>query len=207
MHTQMKSKNDIRIQKQVERLGRPSLSMLDREIERLERNESLKRVYYGLLTSILSISAVFILITNLWLSALVVDGSSMNPQLLENDIVLAVACQDPVRYDIIAFSQSNKLYIKRVIATEGDKVILNSEGIISVNGEVLAEPYVTRSSLGNSDIEFPYVVPHNTVFVLGDNRAISTDSRDSRFGPVNKDQILGKVTLTIWPPPKIGIVF
>ena len=202
----MKNKNNNRIREQVDRLGRASIPMLDFEIERLERVESMKRLGRSLLTSLITVSAVIILITNLWVTVLQVDGSSMNPLLEMDEVVITIECDKPIRNDIIAFHQNNKLYIKRVIAVAGDRVAINSEGIVSVNGNTLNEPYVAQLSLGNSDIEFPYMVPAGTVFVLGDNRVISSDSRDSRFGTISMDQIIGEVAFTVWPPSHIAKV-
>ena len=187
-------------------MGRASIPMLDFEIERLERVESMKRLGRSLLTSLITVSAVIILITNLWVTVLQVDGSSMNPLLEMDEVVITIECDKPIRNDIIAFHQNNKLYIKRVIAVAGDRVAINSEGIVSVNGNTLNEPYVAQLSLGNSDIEFPYMVPAGTVFVLGDNRVISSDSRDSRFGTISMDQIIGEVAFTVWPPSHIAKV-
>ena len=187
------------IREQVNRLGRPSIGMLGKEIGRLERRESLRRLMVRCLMSIVIVAAVIVLITNLWVSVLQVDKSSMNPLFQKGDIVLSVECDEPVRNDIIVFNQDNKLCMKRVIAVAGDKVEIDNEGVVSVNGEVLDEPYVTKLSLGNSDITFPYAVPPGTVFVLGDNREISSDSRNSQFGPVDTERIVGKAIFTVWP--------
>ena len=202
----MKNNPELNIREQINRLGRPSIRLLDQEIERIERNELLRRAGASLLLSLLTVSAIIILITNLWVGVLVVDGSSMNPLLQGGEIVLTVEYKNPHKLDIIAFHRNNNVYIKRVIATEGDRVSINSDGVVSVNGEILNEPYVTRLSPGYSDIEFPYIVPAETVFVLGDNRAVSSDSRDSRIGPVNMDQIVGEVRFIIWPIPDIGSI-
>ena len=202
----MKSNKNIRIRKQVDKLGRPSIEMLEREIKRLERKESLKRLGRDFLMSLITVAAIIIIITNFWVSVLQIDGSSMNPLLQKDEIVLTTKCTNPIRNDIIAFNQNNKLYIKRVIATAGDKVSINRDGVVSVNGKMLDEPYVTELSLGNSDIEFPYTIPSETIFVLGDNREISFDSRDSRFGSVPVNQIVGKVMFTVWPLSRAGKV-
>ena len=202
----MKNNHELNIREQIDRLGRPSIRLLDREIERIERNESLRHAGTNLLLSLLTVSAIIVLITNLWVGVLVVDGSSMNPLLHGGEIVLTIEYKTPHRLDIIAFRKNNTFYIKRVIATGGDRVSINNDGVVSVNGEILNEPYVTRLSPGYSDIEFPYVVPSETVFVLGDNRTVSSDSRNSRIGPVNMDQIVGKVSFIVWPISDIGSI-
>ena len=202
----MKNNHELNIREQVDRLGRPGIRLLDQEIERIERNEALRQAGASLLLSLLTVSAIIILVTNLWVGVMVVDGSSMNPQLHDGEIVLTVEYKNPHRLDIIAFNQNNKFYIKRVIATEGDSVSINNDGVVSVNDELLNEPYVARLSPGYSDIEFPYIVPAESVFVLGDNRAVSSDSRNSRIGPVNIDQIVGEVIFIVWPIPNIGSI-
>ena len=202
----MKNNPELNIREQVDRLGRPGIRLLDQEIERIERNEALRQAGASLLLSLLTVSAIIILVTNLWVGVMVVDGSSMNPQLHDGEIVLTVEYKNPHRLDIIAFNQNNKFYIKRVIATEGDSVSINNDGVVSVNDELLNEPYVARLSPGYSDIEFPYIVPAESVFVLGDNRAVSSDSRNSRIGPVNIDQIVGEVIFIVWPIPNIGSI-
>ena len=202
----MKNKNDGLIREQVDRLGRPSIEMLEREIERLERKESLRQVGKGLLINLVTATAVIIIVTNLWLTILHVEGSSMNPLLHDDEIVLAFVNDDPGKSDVIVFYKNNELYIKRVIATAEDNVEIDRDGVVYINGEVFYEPYVAELSLGSSDIEFPYTVPAGTVFVLGDNRGISSDSRDSRFGPVDVDQIVGEVAFVIWPLSQLGKV-
>ena len=92
-----------------------------------------------------------------------------------------------------------KLLIKRVIAVGGDSVDIDREGNVSVNGQKLDEPYVTEKSLGECDIEFPFTVPEGRVFVMGDQRDTSIDSRNSVIGCVEKDQIVGKVLGKVWP--------
>ena len=78
-------------------------------------------------------------------------------------------------------------------------ITLDEDGVVTVNGQTLDEPYVDELALGECDIKFPYQVPENRYFVLGDHRATSIDSRSSVIGSVEKSQIVGKVFLRIWP--------
>ena len=151
-------------------------------------------------------TAAIIIVTNVWTAVLQIDGSSMNPLLQADEIVLVVRTDNPARNDIIAFYHNNKLHIKRVIALAGDLVDIDENGVVSINGETLEEPYVSELSRGNCDIEVPFMVPSGEVFVLGDNRPSSLDSRYSQFGTVNRDQIIGKVKLSLWPLSKMGSV-
>jgi len=116
-----------------------------------------------------------------------------------DDFILSVPTSNPVTGDVIAFYREGRLHVKRVIAVSGEWVSISGEGVVSVNNRPLNEPYVAEPSLGSCDIEFPYHVPAGTVFVLGDNRAASNDSRSSEFGPVRTEQIIGKVIWKAWP--------
>ena len=183
----------------VDRLGHPSIRQLNQEIARLERRESYRRVALGTLVSLVAVAAMIVIVTNLWLAVLQVDGSSMNPLLQTNEIVLVVRKDNPARNDIVAFTHNNKIYIKRVIAVGGDQVEIGEDGTVSVKGRILDEPYVTELSRGSCDIEFPCQVPPETFFVLGDNRPASLDSRDGAFGMVGREQIIGRLVCRIWP--------
>ena len=195
---------DSIIREQVDRLGRPSVEMLDQEIARCERKESYARLLRGALAGLLAVAAAIALITNLWVTVLQIDGSSMNPLLLLDEIVLTLKTDSPAKNDVIAFYHNNKLLIKRVIAAAGDRVDINADGIVSVNERVLDEPYVAEPCLGGRTMDFPLLVPEGMFFVLGDNRPVSTDSRDSRFGLVDKERIAGRVAFRVWPPRRIG---
>ena len=201
IHKEKDRKNgrDVIIREQVDRLGRPAIELLEREIARHERREACLRLARGALLSLLTAAAVIALVTQMWLSVLQINGSSMSPQLEMDDFILSVPILNPVTGDIIAFHQNGRLHVKRVVAVSGEWVSIDGDGLVSVNNRPLNEPYVSEPSLGSCDIEFPYHVPDGTLFVLGDNRAASNDSRSSTFGPVRMEQIIGKVIWKVWP--------
>ena len=89
--------------------------------------------------------------------------------------------------------------IKRVIATSGDWVDIAEDGTVTVNGVELDEPYVTEKALGECNIKLPYQVPQGKCFVLGDNRAVSIDSRNTAVGCISNDVVVGRLLARIWP--------
>ncbi|MCL2487850.1 MAG: signal peptidase I [Oscillospiraceae bacterium] len=202
----MRNDSDNIIREQVNRLGIPPQEMLQKEILRHDRNEAYRKLIRGGLIGLITITALVLVITNLWLAVLQIEGSSMNPLLQRDEIVIAVRNDNPEKNDIIAFYFNNKLHIKRVIATAGEWVDIDSDGVVSVNGKILDEPYVAEPSLGNCDIDFPFFIPTGTVFVMGDNRPVSLDSRDNHFGPITRDQIVGKIKYSIWPLSQFGSI-
>jgi signal peptidase I len=127
---------------------------------------------------------------------------------LEHDeIVILVKTKAFNRGDLIGFYYQGKILLKRVIALPDDEIAIDAEGDVYVNGEKLAEPYVTEKGLGDCDLEFPYKVPGTGYFVLGDQRTNSVDSRNSVIGAISQDDIIGKVFIRVWPFSRFGFVF
>lgn len=138
------------------------------------------------------------------LSLFRITGSSMAPTLVEGSLVAAVKTKQLEQGDIIAFNYENKVLIKRVIAKEGDWVKIEEDGTVYVNEEMLQEPYVKDKSIGLADIEFPYQVPSGKLFVLGDVRTTSLDSRNGEIGCIARNQVLGKIVFRLWPIRRAG---
>ncbi len=151
------------------------------------------------------IAAVSILLTTLWFPVVQVSGSSMEPTLTSNDILILIKTDNLETGDVLAFYYQNNLLLKRIIGCSGDVIDIDSEGNVTVNGELLDEPYVNEKALGECDITFPYQVPDESYFVMGDNRTVSVDSRSSIIGCIETGQVVGKVVLKIWPLTDISL--
>lgn len=124
-------------------------------------------------------------------------GNSMSPTLSDGQILIVNKMAEIDRGDVIAFYYNNKIIVRRVIATGNSQVQIDVFGTVSVNGNPLDEPYVENKTLGQSNIDFPFNVPANSYFVLGDNRDVSMDSRLSEIGVVTQDRLLGKVVFSL----------
>ena len=141
-----------------------------------------------------------------------VHGTSMFPTLSNGDKVLVSDLfYEPARGDIVVFKKAsyddNKALVKRVIAVEGDVVNIDFErGIVYVNGEAVEEDYIDVLTTTKIDFIGPQTVPKNCLFVMGDNRNASTDSRDKRIGMVDKRLVIGKVLLVVYPFDSFGSV-
>ena len=177
----------------------PSTEEVAAERERLAYQNRFQRVLRSTVYILVVVAAAAVLLATLFLPVLQVSGDSMNPTLQDRDIILLVKTGDMKTGDLCGFYWQNKLLLKRVIGLPGDIISLDENGVVTVNGTVLDEPYVDELALGECDIKFPYQVPENRYFVLGDHRATSIDSRSSVIGSVEKSQIVGKVFLRVWP--------
>ena len=118
---------------------------------------------------------------------------------------------EPARGDIVVFKKDsyddNKALVKRVVAVAGDVVNIDFEkGVVYVNGEALEEDYIDVLTTTKIDFIGPQTVPDNCLFVMGDNRNASTDSRDKRIGMVDKRLVIGKVLLVVYPFESFGSV-
>lgn len=153
----------------------------------------------------LAVAAAVTIASKTVFAVLKIHGVSMEPTIKEGDIVLTSRSANFAKGDIIAFHSNSKVLLKRVIAFPGDWVDISQDGTVSVNGEALAEDYASNLSLGHANVTFPYQVPENNYFVLGDHRNVSIDSRSSAVGTVQKEQILGKVLLRVWPLDHLGV--
>jgi signal peptidase I len=190
--------------KKNKKLEKPSVDMLKAELDRINYRRKYARVIRSILYTLVTVSAIAVLVATLWMPVLQVHGSSMTPSLHDEEVVVAIKGSDFTTGDIIAFYYNNKILVKRVIALPGDWVDIDSQGNVYVNGSPIDEPYVSEKALGECNIELPYQVPAAKYFVLGDHRNVSTDSRNTVVGCVSEEQVVGKIVFRAWPLSAMG---
>ena len=177
----------------------PTISQVETERKRYRRQKAYNKALRGTVYVLTIVAAVAVLIATLVLPVLQIEGTSMEPTLSNGDIVLLTKTPRFNREDLCGFTWNNKLLIKRVIGLPGDWIEIDTDGTIYLNGDKLDEPYVQQMALGECDLEFPFQVPQEQYFVIGDMRENSIDSRNSLIGCIPKDQIVGKVFFRVWP--------
>lgn len=189
-----------------EKLIYPTIEEMDQEIERLKRKSRVSRGIRWTLYSLVVVAAIVVLIATLWMPVLKITGSSMSPTLHKDELVVAIRTKQFKSGDVIAFYYDNKILIKRVIATSGQYVDIKEDGTVLVDGKALDEPYIQEKSKGECDIKLPYQVGDGKIFVMGDDRAISLDSRTTAVGTIEEEKVLGRVIFKVWPWAGFGRV-
>ena len=177
----------------------PTLNQVETERKRYRWKKAYFRALRGTISVLTYVAAVAALIATLVLPVLQIAGTSMEPSLIDGDIVILIKTDKLKTGDLCAFYYSNKILIKRIIGVPGDYLWINPDGTVYLNGSELHEPYVQEKALGECDVEFPYQVPENSYFVMGDHRETSIDSRSSVIGCIAQDQIVGKIFCKFWP--------
>ena len=177
----------------------PQLDFLQKELKRELYKRRFRRLLRSTVNALIVVAAIAALVATLVFPVLQIAGTSMEPSLNDGDIVLLAKTDKLETEDLCAFYYSNKILIKRVIATPGDYLWIEPDGTVFLNGEALDEPYVWEKALGECDVEFPYQVPENAFFMMGDQRETSIDSRSSVIGCIPQDQIIGKILCKFWP--------
>ncbi len=182
----------------------PTLAQVQAERTKLKRRAHRRHAFCTFLLSFLVTLAGGTLLLLMFLPVLEVSGSSMEPTLQDGDILVLYKTSDIRTGEMCGIHTRDRLILKRVIALPGDVVDMDEGGNVYVNGIRLNEPYVSQKAVGTCDLAFPFEVPENSLFVMGDHRETSIDSRSSLIGCVRTDQVMGQVVARIWPPQSIG---
>ena len=177
----------------------PSLDQIETERKRYRWQKAYMQALRGTISVLTYMAAVAALIATLVLPVLQIEGTSMEPTLVNGDIVLLTKTTSFGRGDICGFAWNNKILIKRVIGIPGDWIEIDTDGTVYLNGAKLDEPYAQQIAFGECDLEFPFQVPQEQYFVLGDMRESSIDSRNTLVGCVENEQIIGKIFFRVWP--------
>lgn len=174
-----------------------SIENIKKALNKRKGKESKVNFVKKLTYSGIVIIAFAIIIATRVFNVIQVTGNSMEPSLFAGDLLISTKIWGYKKGDMIAFYYNDSILIKRIIATEGDIVYIDDEGNVYVNSQKLEEEYVKDLSYGNCDITFPYRVPDKELFVLGDNRNISIDSRSKSLGSISEEKVLGKITINL----------
>ena len=183
----------------------PTAEQYSKELQRIRYKKDYRKMLANTVSSLIVVAAIAVLISMLFLPVLRVTGTSMTPTLMNDELVICSKRSNFKSGDVVAFYFNNKILLKRVIGTAGDVIDVTEDGFVYVNGEMLDEPYVSEHAFGECDIELPYQVPENRIFVMGDHRATSVDSRSSTIGCIADEYIIGRVILRIYPVKNIKI--
>ena len=190
-------------------LTMPSPQQLENELNRTRYRARYRRVLRSTVYTLITVAAVAVLVATLLLPVLQIYGNSMSPTLADKDIVVSIKQTEFETGDVVAFYYNNKILVKRVIAKSGEWINITPEGDVYVGKsksdmQLLDEPYLTEKALGDCNIEFPYQVPESRIFVMGDHRSVSVDSRNTAVGCVAEEQMVGKLVFRVWPLDSLG---
>lgn len=174
-----------------------------KEIQQTDWKRGLVLYLYDLIRTLIVILLIFLLFFRIN----IVSGDSMYPTLYDGDYLLLLGnlfYQEPEQGDIVVISKktfdNGKPIVKRVIAKEGQTVDIDFEnGIVYVDGRALEENYINSPTTNREGMEFPLTVDEGCIFVLGDNRGVSRDSRSPQIGLIDKREVLGKVIYLFLP--------
>ena len=184
----------------------PTAVQLEAELKRAKYQREYRKLLRNTISSLIVVAAIAVLVSMLFLTVLRVNGTSMTPTLQNDELVVCRKRGTFQSGDIIAFYFNNKILLKRVIGVAGDIIDIDDSGTVYVNGEALEEPYLNEKALGECDIELPYQVPDERVFVMGDHRSTSVDSRSTAVGCVAEEAVVGKVILRVWPVKQFEVL-
>lgn len=176
------------------------------QIEKELKRETYRSKYFTILTStiyiLIIIAAISLIIATIIMPVFQISGSGMTPKFNNGDLVVSIKTSNLDTGDVIAFYHGNKILVKRVIAKSGQWIVIDKDGNVYVDGDLLSETYIDEKILGDCDITFPYQVPDGSWFVLSDNRSNLLDSRNSEIGSIKEENIIGKILFKVWSSNK-----
>ncbi len=178
-----------------------------KEGRQAQKENSLFEWYDSLVFALTVIVLVFVFCVRV----ITVSGYSMEPTLYWGDrVAVQSMLYTPRRGDVVVmdgYINYGDPLVKRIIAVGGDTLDIDfATGTVTLNGQALEEPYISAPTTTRYDISFPVTVPEGQVFVMGDNRPRSLDSRSSEVGFIDQRDILGKVLLRIYPVNAFGVL-
>ena len=177
----------------------PTKEAIQAELNHTRYRTRFRTVLRNAIFAILIVVAISVITAVVIMPVMQIVGSSMNNTLEDGDITLALNSPTYHRGEVIAFYYNNTVLVKRIIGVGGDEIEISEDGQVSVNGQVLEEPYVANMTKGDCNIVMPYTVPEAQFFVMGDNRSLSVDSRNTALGCINEESIIGRLVITVWP--------
>ncbi len=186
----------------------PTKEQLQKELDRVRYKGGYLKALRGTVAILIVVASVAVLAATMIFPVLRIYGDSMTPALEEGNIVVTLKGSAYERGDLVAFYYNNKILVKRVIALSGEWVNIDEDGRVYINDIYQEEEYLAEGerAMGECDIELPYQVPEGRIFVMGDHRSVSIDSRSSTVGCVAEEQVVGRLLFKIWPFTGIGPV-
>jgi len=183
-----------------------SNQQLEKELKRTVIKRKRRTAFLRTISTLLVLAAIFLIATVTWFPVYRITDNSMEPNLKQGQIVIALRKQNLKPGDIAAMYFENQILIKRVIGTAGDWIHMDEQGVVSVNDKPIDEKYLAGSAMGTTDLAFPYQVPDGCYFAMGDNRAMSIDSRVSKIGCIADEKVAGKIIFCVWPLQYAGYI-
>lgn len=184
----------------------PTMKQIEEERKRLKKQQEFNKTLASTIGILIVVAAVSVLIATMFLPVLQVSGTSMEPTLEDGEIIGLLKNSDFKTGEIVGFYYQNKILLKRVIGVAGDYIDIDEDGNVFVNEIRIEEPYLTDKALGDCNIILPYQVPEGKVFVMGDHRSTSIDSRNTMIGCVSEEQVVGKAAFRVWPVDRMGFL-
>ena len=194
------------MKKQTTAPASPNVEELQQELKRVKHDQRFRKLLRSTVYTLIVVAACAVLVAVLFMPVLRIYGSSMTPTLSEGEIVISLKGADIQQGDIVGVYYGNKLLIKRCIAAEHQWVDIDKDGYVYVDGALVDEPYLTERAFGETNIQLPYQVPDTSIFVMGDHRTTSIDSRNTSVGCIDTENIIGKIVFRIWPLKDFGVV-